>query len=82
MKQIRNSPKTILKPHFKDHFGVSPGRLWRSWLSTALSDIMTYSRAGLVAELGDLRRATTFELKGLKAGCLRPIGPIGWPSRA
>ena len=29
---------------------------------------MTYSIAGLVAELGDLRRATTFELKGLKAG--------------
>ena len=28
---------------------------------------MTYSIAGLVAELGDLRKATTFELKGLKA---------------
>ena len=41
-------------------------RLWRSWLNLGLDDIMTYSIAGLVAELGDLRRATTFELENLQ----------------
>eukprot|EP00435_Cladocopium_sp_Y103_P050600 s1559_g15.t1 len=40
--------------------------LWRSWLNLGLNDIMTYSIAGLVAELGDLRRATTFELANLE----------------
>lgn len=40
--------------------------LWRSWLNLGLNDIMTYSIAGLVAELGDLRRATTFELAKLE----------------
>ncbi|CAK9033368.1 unnamed protein product [Durusdinium trenchii] len=41
-------------------------RLWRSWLNVGLGDIMNYSIAGLVAELGDLRQATTFELQGLQ----------------